>query len=177
MAITQTTYSLDVEDCIVEVSRGWDDFALENDGPDVVADSVIGRKLSEFIEGDATRMWIISLVTSARAKNKEMIRFYRCDSPNEKRYMKMIVTPEGDGRVSVTSKLIRTEKMRKMVDFVHNVFANYCKCSICNQIRVQEMWLEPDDAKVLGLLDDETPIPVVYTVCETCMKHNGLLIK
>lgn len=174
MALTETTYKIDREDCIIDVSSGWDGFAIENNGPSVVSSSVIGHKLSEFISGDSTSMWIYSLIHSARATKKEIVRFYRCDSPEEKRYMKMTITPEEDGSVSVTSKLLRTEKMRRRVPFVYNPGSSNRKCSICNRIQYQNSWLEPDDARVLGLLDDSDPISVIYSVCPTCMQKNLL---
>ena len=172
MAISTTTYILDAEDSITEVSRGWDDFALENRGEDVVGSYVIGRKLQEFIQGDSTSMWIYSLIETARVKQKEIIRFYRCDSPDEKRYMKMTITPEANGTVAVTSQLLRTEKMKQRIGFVYSSAASNRKCSICNKISYQDNWLEPDDARVLGLLRDDDPVPVIYSVCNDCMQKN-----
>lgn len=168
MAYTETIYKVDSENRIIEVSPGWDGFARQNNGEEVVSSCIVGRKLNEFIKGDSASMWIHSLITSARAKNKEMIRFYRCDSPDEKRYMKMTITPGEGGVVSVSSKLIRVEKMKKRVGFVYRPLSNNRKCSICNKIYFQQSWLEPDDANVLGLLDENNPISVVYTVCEAC---------
>ena len=172
MAITKTTYILDPEDYILEVSRGWDDFALENKGEEVVSSYVIGRKLHEFIQGDSTCMWIYSLIEKARSVQREIIQFYRCDSPDEKRFMKMTITPEVDGTVAVTSQLLRTERMKQRIGFVYNSMASNRKCSICNKISYQESWLEPDDARVLGLLSDEKPMGVMYSVCPDCMQKN-----
>lgn len=173
MALTQTTYILNAEDCIIDVSKGWDEFALENRGEKVVANNVVGRKLREFIKGDSTSIWIYSLIQKARSVQREIIRFYRCDSPDEKRYMKMIITPEDDGTVAVTSQLLRTKKMKQRIGFVFSSVATNRKCSICNRISYQDSWLEPDDAKVLGLLKDDEPVPVIYSVCNDCMTKNA----
>ena len=172
MPLRETTYVVDPDNRIVSVSSGWDGFALENNGENVVESCVVGHKLHEFIIGDSTSMWIHSLVESARSRKKEIIRFYRCDSPEEKRYMRMTIFPEEDGSVSVTSRLIRTVQMKRRAAFEYSPVASHRKCSICNKISIQGSWVEPDDAKVLGLLDDSSPIAVVYSVCTVCVKKN-----
>ena len=113
-------------------------------------------------------MWVMSLISSARVSNKSITKFYRCDSPDEKRYMKMTIWPEGEGNVSVSNKLLRVEKMRRTVTISYDNKSTIKRCSICNKIYVEHLWLEPDDAIVLGYLSEEDDLKVIYSVCNTC---------
>ena len=152
------------------MSSTWDDFALQNNGDEIVSTCVVGRKLGEFISGDDTCEWILFLIDYARRTNKELTRVYRCDSPDEKRLMRMKIKPEENGRIIVSSILMRSSKMKRRVDFMFHSAAKTQRCSICNKIKVQESWIEPDDAVVLKILDVQNPLRVVYAVCPLCKK-------
>lgn len=60
------SYTLDKADNIVAVGGNWDAFARENDGESLLASKIIGRKLDQFIHGDITRMFVRTMIMSAR---------------------------------------------------------------------------------------------------------------
>ena len=167
MSFSETYYLVDNMDRVVKVSPNWDGFAKENDGDDVVAKYVLGRPLREFIVGDSTRMWMLALISSVRSSNKEVIRFYRCDSPTEKRFMKMTVSPEDDGSVFVSNKLLRREHMNR-VHFSYNRIAELERCSICNKVQIGDAWIEPDAIRTLDIYNSVDKFEVIYSVCSDC---------
>ena len=168
MKVTETGYKLDKQNRITEVSSGWDDFALQNKGEDATSSRVVGTTLREFIVGDATRMWMKALVDSVRASNKEVIKFYRCDSPSEKRFMRMTLLPDEDGSVYVSNKLIRVEKMKRSADFRFEANATLERCSLCNRVLINDAWIEADEIPDVLNLRDGLHIEVTYSICNKC---------
>lgn len=168
MGTTETTYILDNKNRIVHVSPGWDQFASQNSGEEACSAHVIGHQLKEFVSGDSTLMWIVSLVNSARLSKKKITKFYRCDSPEEKRFMRMTLYPEDDGAVAVSNKLIRVQKMHRPVAFRFQHSSQVERCSVCNRVHIGEAWLEPDDAVVLGFLKEDNSLDITYSLCERC---------
>ena len=168
MAITETTYKIDKSNRIIEVSSGWDQFASENGGQGAASEEVLGYNLATFISGDSTLMWMMALIGSVRLHKRTATKFYRCDSPSEKRYMKMTVMPAEQGELVISNKLLRVEKMKKTVTIKYDDQSAIERCSVCNKIYVEHIWLEPDDAIVLGYLNNENNLHVIYSVCNTC---------
>jgi hypothetical protein len=167
--IDQTTFWLDKNNQILNVSSSWDDFARQNAGESVLSEKVCGRPLREFINGDATRMWVDTLLVLARLQNKAIERPYRCDSPSERRYMQMSVIPHEDGVLEVKHSLLQTEPRRNPVHFrgiLRGRVASHRRCSICGRVYHNNHWVEPE---VLDTLSDQnTTLVVAYTVCVDC---------
>ncbi|MEM9300807.1 MAG: hypothetical protein AAGE01_01770 [Pseudomonadota bacterium] len=167
-----TIYWLDANDCIERVaSETWDAFAAANKGDAALSDRIVGRPLREFISGDSTQMWVNALIAYARLLDKPVRRDYRCDSPTEKRYMSMEITPLEDERLRVENRLLRTEDLGGELNFVTagadgERFTQ--RCSICNKLRVHDVWVEPHPTALEQEASERAPIPVIYTVCSSC---------
>ncbi len=101
-------YTIDAQDRIISVSPAWDDFARNNDAPELAGGSIIGRLLWEFI-GDAGTADIYRQILS-RVRAGETVRFtLRCDGPDRKRLLGMTIRPlEGD-RVEFESQTIQLD--------------------------------------------------------------------
>ncbi len=162
-------YWLDSKDLIVKVSEEWDAFALENSSPEMLSNNVLGLSIWNFVTGDQTRLWLNTLFGYERIHGKALMRPYRCDSPNEKRFMEMNVSMDGK-LLGVRHSVIRVEKLSPPLNFEFSSVkrSGYRRrCSICNRTEMGEKWMEPGE-----LLESEkkliSPIKVIYTVCQDC---------
>ncbi len=172
MEITNSNiaYLLDNREYILSVEGAWDEFAYKNDGESVYACDVCGRSIWDFVNGDVTRMWLSTVFQLARLCNMTVERPYRCDSPHEKRFMRMRIIPERDGVLRIMHELLMTEKLdiplhikcgvEKAMDKVKPML----RCSFCGRVRQGELWEEPS-MEHAGTLRE---IIVGYSLCENC---------
>jgi len=168
------SYTLDRNNRIVDIGGEWDHFAIDNDARNLVAPNVLGRPIDEFIIGDATRMFLFTMLDCSRLLAKPFTRPYRCDSPQWRRYMEMTLEPTRQGTIELRHQLLWVEPIDHPVVFTvapSGVRHDFVKrCSICNRLRIRNRWLEADEAAHWGLLAKSGECPVIYGVCETCQK-------
>lgn len=170
LAISTTIYCLDREQRITSVSGPWDQFARENGGPDVLAGRVCGRSIWDFVNGDATRMWLNALFQLAFVRNEMVERPYRCDSPDFKRFMRMQIFPETGGVLRVEHELLSLEKRIRPVYICHESTIKapiiHLRCSICGRVKIGGVWEEPGQRHCKS----SGSIVVAYSVCDDCMQ-------
>lgn len=166
------SYWLDVGDVIVEVSPDWENFAQENGGDGIEAKKVLGRNLLSFVHGDVTRMYVRSLVQSARMLRRPICRTYRCDSPDMRRFMEMRLTLESSGLLRWEHRTLRTEPLSRRIEFAVGSAGRsrriVVRCSICNRLKAPGGWCEPDCYEA-PLPAVEATVPVIYGVCPDCL--------
>lgn len=182
------SYWLDSMNIIRRVGEDWDQAMDSESWTDRAAsDSIVGKPLFDFICDDVTRMYIASMVESARVLPCTLFRPYRCDTPDFKRYMMMTVTPEDDGLVRVSHELLRSEPMAKKALFQtvsltepvkSPIFQSkmavsdiHCvRCSLCNRIREIDRndWHEADSVAVAA-----GTIRVIYGLCPACLAYRS----
>jgi len=173
---TTTSYWLDNQDRIIEVSSTWDVFAKENNGESVFSENIIGKSLKNYIKSDETRMFTELLLNKARLLNITVERQYRCDSPDVKRFMKMLIIPEEYNVLRVNHYVLKIEPHSIKLNFM---YANDQKikfmkrCSICNKVHFENKWLEGDSNEVSKYIRENNLIHVLYTVCEVCISDMG----
>lgn len=167
-------YWLDKDMRITAVSGPWDEFAIENNGRNVVEPDVKGRPIWHFIKGNTTRMWVDTLIKLAMVTGKVVERPYRCDSPEMKRYMSMKIVPEESGAFRMEHTVLFTEKRS------HNVHFNYSenqtlqlkqRCSSCGRLRTQDSWEEAEYLSPPGEGTLEKTYTVIYTMCPDCLEN------
>ncbi len=169
------SYTLDATDTIVAVGGAWNDFAIKNDGAEIVSEKVIGKKLDQFVHGDETLMFVRTMIMSARVLKRPVVRPYRCDSPSLKRFMEMKVEPKERGEVDVSHRELRSEPSLHAVRVAAAAMGTSAisvkRCSICNWVRAQQVWSELDEAiaaQRVSLVDSQA-LRVVYGVCPDCL--------
>lgn len=167
-------YRLDAADRIVEIGGCWNDFALANAGESVLAECVLGSNVYDHVSGDASRMFLHTLLTATRSLARDTTRPYRCDSPGIKRFMEMSLLPLAEHGVMVAHRMIKVETLPGHYEFIASKKLPHLpnrivRCSICNRIKHAGEWLETDRAGALGLLSCSGPTPVIYGVCDACM--------
>lgn len=163
-----TTLWIDGRSAIVRVNEAWNAFALQNDGAACTSPTILGRPLREFVTGDATRMLLDAMLQRVALHGRELEYDYRCDAPGLKRYMRMRLTPEA-GLIRFDHTVLRTEPLAPATRFDAAPQPRGgldVRCSMCNAVKVQGEWLEPDVARARGALAERNV--VAYGVCAAC---------
>lgn len=170
-ATTSSFYRLDTQDRIVAAGGAWDQFALANDANDLLAERVIGSSIFDYVYGDVSVMFLRTLLNGARTLQRSTLRPYRCDSPGIKRFMEMVVEPDGRGGVTIHHRLLRTEPLPATLRFAVRPGATpvTTRCSMCNRLKVAGGWQEPETVWADGQLIPEQATPVIYGVCPDCL--------
>ena len=184
----QLSYWVDSDNIIRKVDDRWDQ-AMNSDSwsERASANGIVGKPLSDFICDDVTRMYVVTMIESVRVIPHTSFRPYRCDTPDTKRFMQMIITPEDNGWIRVSHELLRLEPITEPVAFVTNMNRSrsehpvstrntiskirYVRCSICNRLRNigdhANEWHEADSFtkhESAGI-----PVTVIYGVCPDCL--------
>ena len=161
-------YDVNEAGVIVEVVVDWVHLAREDDEFPLLSADVIGTALSQHITGDETREFIADIINAVRRLGQPRTIKYRCDAPKFKRFMQMILTPEEAGRVRITHRLIREEPLPAQIRFDAELASDSVRCSMCNRVRHDKVWREPEAALAANLLRAEHENFVIYKVCDDC---------
>jgi hypothetical protein len=165
-APTRNHYRLDDKDRIVEVGAAWNDMAVANGGEAAIAEKIIGSNIFDHISGHFTRQFFRDFIDQART-GAPTERAYRCDSPVEKRQMKMLVRLEDERSLLVDHETIKVETIAPSLTLRNAVEARNAvlRCSICARLRLKggEVWRE---AEVVA--QEYRSLRVVHTVCVSC---------
>jgi hypothetical protein len=95
----------------------------------------------------------------------------RCDSPDLRRYVRMLVSPAPHDGVLFHSQIMRTEPRRIPLRAVSlgGDPAVVMRCSMCNFFRVRGVWTDVIDVVEIGLaMDRDMPVVVAYGICPRC---------
>lgn len=180
---------VDQQNIILKVSDTWDsNMNPENWSDRASSNNIIGRSLFEFVCDDITRMYIKSILDLVRLVPQSAFRYYRCDTPTTKRYMRMIISWEPDGVIRFSHELIKSEPLMKKVVFTtvkknQRSGANddrhdsgkqpdiqYVRCSLCNQISNNGDCDWEDADKVLKSNAISSEVTVSYGICQDCLQ-------
>ena len=166
-------YWLDGNDKIILVSPSWDQFALDNDGEHVISSDILGKTIWEFVHGDVTRMWLETLFTLARLRGTPVVRPYRCDSPNIRRYMSLNIALENSNVLRVEHIILSTEprEIPVYMQAAKRLSTNFnLRCSICGRMEFETSWVEPEDHPGAENKSQAGSFQVIYTVCKDCYR-------
>lgn len=165
-------YSVGNDDVIEWVSEGWTQFAAHNDAPELSADAVIGKSIWQFISDIETRELYRLLLARVRTTCVPVEFEFRCDSPNVKRFMSMVVTSDQQ-RVFFATELVRlkptTENalLRRTMRVDHDLVKI---CSWCKKLLISDdHWEETEVALgILGPFSQDTMPMISHGICEAC---------
>ncbi len=169
---TEISYIVDSNDHLVNVNREWTDFALKNEGSEILPEHVIGRSLWDFITDDPTRELYEAILQHARLGETEDF-VLRCDAPEQRRLIEMIVKRRPDGNIEFKTILLASKPRA-----VQRLFAkstprggqHVMVCSWCDLVNVDvDKWFEVEAAMEYLHLTDEPELPGIDpVVCPAC---------
>lgn len=169
-------YQIDCRDIITKVSRSWEAFARANAWrSECLPEKVVGRLLWDFIQDIETRYLYEELFKKVRTgKPIEPIHF-RCDSPQERRFMKFLPTLLPDGQIEITNTIVRTEcrdPVRLLDPDIPRSREIIRMCSMCKKIMTRQgLWVAIEEglAQLKPFETDELP-SLNHSVCPDCYK-------
>jgi hypothetical protein len=166
-----TRYEVDSDGRIVSVGAGWDTFAVSNGAPQLAADAVIGRPLSEFMVGASTAHLYDALRLRIREGRRVVLPF-RCDGPAVRRSMELFMEPAPNGHVRYEA-VLRSSSERLPVALLDvetpRDTSLVTLCAWCRRIEVGVRWLEVEEGiRELRLFDVEKVPRITHGICPDC---------
>lgn len=158
-------YLLDSHRNIKSISGDWDAFAKSNGAEQLATEKVIGNSIFDFMSGKVTKQFYEQLIKQAHTIAKTITFDYRCDSPEQKRFMELHITPLDNGETAITSHFLGSRPLKKRVHTYlvkERTKQSKISCSLCNKIQHQKVWLELEDCAI------NNPTPITYGICEDC---------
>lgn len=166
-------HRIDSRDCITFVNEAWLTFAEVNDAPDLTRDRVLGKPLQQFLQGDVVLdLWRI-LIGRIRQRGQPMLLPFRCDSPDQRRFMEMTLSPISRDEVEFACRLLRSEQREPVVVLDRTLKRSdqwLTMCAWCNRFLMGDsLWLEVEDVvRRMGLLDQIVIPKLTGGVCPHC---------
>ena len=167
-------YRIDVRDIIVSVSRNWESFARDNAwGSELSPKNVVGHLLWDFIQDIETRHLYKEVFRRVRAGKPIGPIPFRCDSPQERRFLKLFITLLADGQIEITSTIVRAERrdpirlldkdMPRSSDFIRI-------CSMCKKISTSHnKWVEIEEGLAQLRPFEASEMPrLTHGLCPDC---------
>jgi len=178
-------YRIDGNDIIRQVSRNWQKFLDQNDGPSNLAErNIVGKSIWDYISGKETIQLYKIVFEKVRRNQKELKIPFRCDSPDIKRYLTLSLIPAPGNGIDFVSRIIKTEK-RASVELLRNDIKRSKEminmCSMCKKIRISgNRWEEIETAiDELNLFHGRVLPEISHGICPACfadvMKNIGQL--
>ena len=167
-------YIIDSTDTIVSISDNWDTFADANAwGSSMRSGDVVGRKLWAFIQDRETRHLYQELFKRVRGGMSSRTIPFRCDSPDERRYLELRIKALPDEQIEITSKILRTES-RNPINLLNADTSRSSDfvtiCSMCKKIKVSPgKWVEIEDGLAhLRLFEADEMPQLTHGLCHSC---------
>ena len=166
-------YQLDANDVLVSVSDDWLAFARENGASELVAESVVGKSLWDFIPDEPTRTLYRDVFATVRATDQPVVVPFRCDSPTLQRFMRLEVRHHPGCGIDLRSILVRAEPCERQLLLDRTARQSHncvTMCSCCKQVLVEPHgWLSLEEANRHPRLCLVGKRPHIrYEVCTAC---------
>ena len=167
-------YCIDNRGIIVSVSRNWESFARANAwGSELSPENVVGHLLWDFIQDFETRLLYKEVFRRVRAGRPVGPIPFRCDSPQERRFLKLLLSPLPDGQIEITSTIVKTERrdpIRLLDEDMPRSSDLIRICSICKKISTsRNKWVEIEEglAQLRPFEAGEMP-KLTHGLCPDC---------
>jgi hypothetical protein len=169
-------YCVDLVGNILSIDGPWDEFAAENGGVDLKSKNLIGKNLFSFISSSGVSEAFRTMHHHLNDNPTHRLEFsYRCDSPELRRDMKMVMESTGEG-IRYTSSVASTSLLDPPIPIDYSTGTNeYLRmCSWCKRFKYpseSEHWNE------LVRLFDISPsnFTISHGICEDCRNKVSFL--
>jgi len=169
-------YEIDSRDRLRFVNGAWAEFARANDA-DKLASPALGRSLwDSVVDGNITDLYR-AMFGRVRATGETISFDYRCDSPDDKRFMTMIIEPAENRGIRLINKIWRIEPQSpgRFFQRFKQEPLSIPMCSFCADISLHECWLPASDAIPASLVfAEDLPLKVWPSVCPKCRARRGI---
>lgn len=169
-------YTIDRENRIVTVSDNWLLFAQENQAAESCHPGmIISKPIWDYIDGMETKHIYAAILNNVRIKSRAITLPFRCDAPDKRRYLELIITPIQEGGIEFVSHVIH-EETRDTVELLEagmprsREFINMC--SMCRKVELPgNLWAEVEAAVIALNLFATVKLPQIsHGICPDCFK-------
>lgn len=168
------TYRIDNRDIIVSVSRNWESFARANAWSSRLSpENVVGHLLWDFIQDIETRHLYKEVFRKVRAGKPTGPIPFRCDSPQERRFLMLFLSPLPDGQIDITSTILRSERRDpvSLLDKDTPRSSDFIRiCSMCKKILTpHSKWVEIEEGLTQLRPFEAVEMPsLTHGLCPNC---------
>lgn len=169
-------YSIDKNDLLISVSDNWLLFAAENQAVESChPDRIIYRPIWDFISGIETQHLFEVILKKVRTADKPVALPFRCDSPDKRRYLELIITPVQQEGIVFTSHIIHEETRDKVGLLATGIPRSddiITMCSMCKKVVLSgNVWVEVEEAVVTLKLFEQLELPQIsHGLCPACFE-------
>jgi hypothetical protein len=169
--LSMLRYTVDRFGLIVDVEVAHHHLSLTDDDFPLLPMSVVGSLLCDHITGQETQEFTADLLEKVRVLARPLRIPYRCDALSAKRFCQMVLTPQDAGAIAIAHILIKEEPLPIRLRFEASPATDSVRCSMCNQVRHNDVWREPEVAFAANLLRREHANIVIYKICPGCRRN------
>lgn len=175
MSDAACTYDVDEEYRLVSVDGGFAEFAATNGAPELQPPACLGRSVMASIADPTTAHVYRHLFDVARREERPVEVDIRCDSPTERRYLKLRIEARSRGYRIRTSATRVEQRPPQAILETHRASAGepLRMCSWCNRLDAKGRWMPVEEAvSSLRLMERATLPAITHGMCEEC--YGGL---
>lgn len=167
-------YVIDEADRIVSVSDNWLLFAQENEATaSCHPDSIMNKPIWDYIFGMETQHLFEVTLEKVRTTDKSVVLPFRCDAPDRRRYLELLITPLHQKCIKFTSYIIREESRDTVVLLEAGIPRSndiINMCSMCKKVELSKgNWVEVEVALTTLKLFEQLKLPQIsHGLCVEC---------
>lgn len=176
-------YVIDEKDRIISVSDNWLLFAQENDATaNCHPDTIINNPIWDYITGLETQHLFKVTLEKVRTTDKSVVLPFRCDAPDRRRYLELLIKPVDQKWIEFTSYIIR-EELRDTLELLEADTPRsddvITMCSMCKKIKLScGNWVEVEIAVATLKLFEQLELPLIsHGLCIDCFEAGIAALK
>lgn len=166
------SYLIDRDCLIVSVDSSFKQFALDNEAPELAQQSLIGKSLFGFLCDRNTEELYRQMIERVRSDGRSITIPFRCDSPSERRFMELQISPAEEGLLHFCSSMKRIEPRKSVALLDQNSPRSdeiLLQCGWCKKVSVGDDWLEVEMAVERLELFNRSILPELsHGICADC---------
>ena len=182
--LERTTFILNEKDVLIGLDQNWNEALIQPQSA-LETDSLLGNSLFNYVNGDATQIWLGAMLQKARVTGY-CENEYRCDSPENVRWCKMTVRRKPKQHLLIEHLILsqnhRTQLRKPSYGNIDRIGnrniqgkqdnAQIIVCSNCCGIKYDSHFIEMADYCVLTghVLAELFQRDVRYIVCPECIQ-------
>ncbi|MDQ8153036.1 MAG: hypothetical protein P3B98_00115 [Gemmatimonadota bacterium] len=175
-------YEIDAQDRLARVNTGWYDEARTSFDARLQDPRLIGRGLWDLIRESTTQQLYEPLIARVRRHAVRVDFAFRCDTPDERRLLRMRVVPKPNHHVAFQVRLLQSQ-FREPVELLRIDRASSDSfirmCGWCKRLPIAGgFWVEVEEAlQSFGLFDADALPAISHGICPECREKvtRGLL--
>jgi hypothetical protein len=174
-------YIIDKDDKITSVSKNWDSFATNNEGPQCLLNAIEGQSIFDFINDKETAHLYQLLIESVRSNKKDITVPINCDSPSLKRLINIDMKYMSNGSIAFITRVVKLEERDPCEILDCNIDRSDKSvkiCSFCKKVNIDDKWILTELAvKALKLFEKEKLPSLTHGICPQCYDNAMAKIK